>query len=130
MSSNQIPSILEGSSKSQLYSLLMLNLSNNFIDVCIDIYVTMSSDLYGTCRHCLYGTLSSKCGRNCSPFIYGTNFAARQTSFTVSVISFIGYVKDFAFKNFPGVHHLDLSNNRIEIISPKTFQGLNKMKIF
>ena len=28
------------------------------INVCIDIYVMMSSDLYGTCRHCLYGTLS------------------------------------------------------------------------
>ena len=38
------------------------------IDVCIDIYVMMSSDLYGTCRHCLYGTLSHKCRRNCNPF--------------------------------------------------------------
>ena len=38
-----------------------------FIDVYIDIYV-MSSDLYGTCRHCLYGTLSRKCGHNCNPF--------------------------------------------------------------
>ena len=49
----------------------------------------MNSDLYGTCRHCLYGTLSRKRGRNCNPFIYGTNFASRQTSFIVSVISFI-----------------------------------------
>ena len=28
------------------------------IDVCIDIYVMMSSDLYRTCIHCFYGTLS------------------------------------------------------------------------
>ena len=38
------------------------------IDVCIDIYVMMSSDFYGTCRHCLYGTKSCTCGRNCNPF--------------------------------------------------------------
>ena len=42
----------------------------NFINVCIDIYVMMSSDLYGTCRHCLYGTLSHLVQRrhNCNPF--------------------------------------------------------------
>ena len=28
----------------------------------------MSSDFYGTCRHCLYGTLSHMHGRNCNPF--------------------------------------------------------------
>ena len=30
----------------------------------------MSSDLYGTCRHCLYRTLSHvvQCGCNCNPF--------------------------------------------------------------
>ena len=38
------------------------------IDVCIDIYVMMSSHLCRTCRHCLYGTLSHTCGRNCNPF--------------------------------------------------------------
>ena len=38
------------------------------IDVCIDIYVMMSSDMYGTCRHCLYGTLSRTHGRNGNPF--------------------------------------------------------------
>ena len=27
-----------------------------FIAVYIDNYVMMSSDLYGTCRHCFYGT--------------------------------------------------------------------------
>ena len=36
-------------------------------DVGMDIYVMMSPDLYGTCRHCLYGTLSRTCGRNCNP---------------------------------------------------------------
>ena len=41
----------------------------SLIDVCIDIYVMMSSDLYGTCRHCLYGTLSHmvQCRGNCNP---------------------------------------------------------------
>ena len=38
------------------------------IDVCIDIYVMMSSDLYGTCRHCLCGTLFHMRGRNYNPF--------------------------------------------------------------
>ena len=44
-----------------------------FIDVCIDIYVMMSSNLYGTCRHYLSATLSSKTRHNCNPFCnYGT----------------------------------------------------------
>ena len=34
----------------------MYAVDNVFIDVCIDIYVMMSSDLYGTCSHCIYGT--------------------------------------------------------------------------
>ena len=40
----------------------------SFIDVCMDIYVMMSSDLYGTCGHCLYETLSHMRGCNCNPF--------------------------------------------------------------
>ena len=48
---------------------IILNcISVQIIDVCMDIYVMMSSDLYGTCRHCLYGTLSHPCRRNCNPF--------------------------------------------------------------
>ena len=38
------------------------------MDVCINIYVMMSSDLYGTCRHSLCGTLSHAHGCNCNPF--------------------------------------------------------------
>ena len=34
---------------------LMLK-DNKIIDVCMDIYVMMSSDLYGTGIHCIYGT--------------------------------------------------------------------------
>ena len=70
------------------------------VDVCIDIYVMMSSDLYGMCRcqHCVYGTLSLTCGRNCNPFGNVATITASckmlhwqtmQTSFTVPVISFI-----------------------------------------
>ena len=29
----------------------------------IDSYVTMSSDLYGTCRHCFYGTRFGYCSK-------------------------------------------------------------------
>ena len=39
-----------------------------FIDVCTDIYVMMSSDLYGTYKHCLYGALSRTHGHSCNPF--------------------------------------------------------------
>ena len=70
------------------------------IDVCTDIYVMMSSDLYETCRcrHCLYRTLSHTCRRNCNKFGNVATITAScktlhwrtmQTSFTVSVISFI-----------------------------------------
>ena len=34
-----------------------------FIAVYIDSYVTMSSDLYGTCRHCFYGTRFGYCSK-------------------------------------------------------------------
>ena len=33
------------------------------IAVYIDSYVTMSSDLYGTCRHCFYGTRFGYCSK-------------------------------------------------------------------
>ena len=33
------------------------------VAVYIDSYVTMSSDLYGTCRHCFYGTRFGYCSK-------------------------------------------------------------------
>ena len=35
----------------------------NVIAVYIDSYVKMSSDLYGTCRHCFYGTRFGYCSK-------------------------------------------------------------------
>ena len=41
----------------------LLNFLKNVIAVYIGSYVTMSSDLYGTCRHCFYGTRFGYCSK-------------------------------------------------------------------
>ena len=97
------------------------------IDVCIDIYVMMSSDLYGTCRHCLYGTLSCMRRCNCNPFGNMATVTAScqtlhwwtmQTSFTTSVISFIYLM--FLLVDFDGDHVRDNINFVIKRIKVHT----------
>ena len=85
---------------------LLYFVCNHLIDVCIDINVMMSSDLYGTCSsadiivmsctnsNLPYGT-QRRC--NCNPF-GNVATVTMQTSFTVSVISFITYI-DGRIKN-------------------------------
>ena len=48
----------------RLKILYHISLLMAIIAVCIDSYVMMSSHLYGTCRHCFYGTYRTKYSSN------------------------------------------------------------------
>ena len=56
-----------------VWSVVPFKLIDHFclIDACIDIYVMMSSDLYGTCRHCFCGTLSCTVQHRCNCNLFG-----------------------------------------------------------